>query len=202
MEVGVWDGNTGLTVSLTQFLLTKTLTYFPIFLLSKWYIEFLPQNVTDIFGQEKGQKQENQQFYWDKSWLQCFVRAKDLRFYNSCYSSGWYLKVRVMIARTLTVMNRNFCKHRHDLICIQLTNIYDLWYLIYYMSKYIWLYMMHILHAWFELRFMIYHIYTYKWLLWSCIESWKSLIFCVNNIWDHFLTANEYGLIEDWLLIL
>ena len=42
MEVGVWDGNTGLTVSLTQFLLSKTLTYFPIFLLSKWYIEFLP----------------------------------------------------------------------------------------------------------------------------------------------------------------
>ena len=42
MEVGVWDGNTGLTISLTQFLLTKPLTYFLIFLLSKWYIEFLP----------------------------------------------------------------------------------------------------------------------------------------------------------------
>ena len=42
MEVGVWDGNTGLTISLTQFLLTKPLTYFLNFLLSKWYIEFLP----------------------------------------------------------------------------------------------------------------------------------------------------------------
>ena len=42
MEVGVWDGNTGLTVSFTQFLLSETLTYFPILLLSKWYIEFLP----------------------------------------------------------------------------------------------------------------------------------------------------------------
>ena len=44
MEVGVWDGNTGLTISLTQFLLTKPLTYFLNFLLSKWYIEFLPSN--------------------------------------------------------------------------------------------------------------------------------------------------------------
>ena len=44
MEVGVWDGNTGLTISLTQFLLTKPLTYFLNFLLSKWYIEFLPRS--------------------------------------------------------------------------------------------------------------------------------------------------------------
>ena len=43
MEVGVWDGNTGLTISLTQFLLTKPLTYLLNFLLSKWYIEFLPK---------------------------------------------------------------------------------------------------------------------------------------------------------------
>ena len=42
MEVGVWDGNNKLTVSLTLFLLSKSLTYFLKFLLSKWYIKFLP----------------------------------------------------------------------------------------------------------------------------------------------------------------
>ena len=42
-EVGVWDGNNKLTVSLTLFLLSKSLTYFLKFLLSKWYIKFLPQ---------------------------------------------------------------------------------------------------------------------------------------------------------------
>ena len=43
-EVGVWDGNNKLTVSLTLFLLSKSLTYFLKFLLSKWYIKFLPEN--------------------------------------------------------------------------------------------------------------------------------------------------------------
>ena len=43
MEVGGWDGNNKLTVSLTLFLLSKSLTYFLKFLLSKWYIKFLPQ---------------------------------------------------------------------------------------------------------------------------------------------------------------
>ena len=43
MEVGVWDDNNKLTVSLTLFLLSKSLTYFLKFLLSKWYIKFLPQ---------------------------------------------------------------------------------------------------------------------------------------------------------------
>ena len=46
------------------------------------------------------------------------------------YSLSWYLKVVVTIALASTVMNRKFCKHRHELICIRLTNIYDLWYLI------------------------------------------------------------------------
>ena len=41
-DVGVWDGNNRLTVSLTLFLLSKSLTYFLKFLLSKWYIKFLP----------------------------------------------------------------------------------------------------------------------------------------------------------------
>ena len=42
MEVGVCDGNNKLSVSLTLFLLSKSLTYFLKFLLSKWYIKFLP----------------------------------------------------------------------------------------------------------------------------------------------------------------
>ena len=46
MEVGVWDGNNKLTVSLTLFLLSKSLTYFLKFLLSKWYIKFLPKTQT------------------------------------------------------------------------------------------------------------------------------------------------------------
>ena len=68
MEVGVWDGNTGLTVSLTQFLLSKTLTYFPIFLLSKWYIEFLPdiiQHSTPLSSKESSEIIRMTQSYVD-----------------------------------------------------------------------------------------------------------------------------------------
>ena len=50
MEVGVWDGNNKLTVSLTLFLLSKSLTYFLKFLLSKWYIKFLPKVSPSTFA--------------------------------------------------------------------------------------------------------------------------------------------------------
>ena len=41
-EVGVWDGNTLLTISLTLILVKQNLNNFSDFLLIKWYIVFLP----------------------------------------------------------------------------------------------------------------------------------------------------------------
>ena len=42
MEVGVWDGNNLLTISLTLILVKQNLNKFSDFLLRKWYIVFLP----------------------------------------------------------------------------------------------------------------------------------------------------------------
>ena len=42
MEVGVWDGNTLLTIWLTLILVKQSLNIFSDFVLSKWYIVFLP----------------------------------------------------------------------------------------------------------------------------------------------------------------
>ena len=52
MEVGVWDGNTLLTISLTLFLVKQNLNKISDFLLSKWYIVFLPicQCYLDFYG--------------------------------------------------------------------------------------------------------------------------------------------------------
>ena len=45
MEVGVWDGNTLLTISLTLILVKQNLNKFSDFLLGKWYIVFLPSSL-------------------------------------------------------------------------------------------------------------------------------------------------------------
>ena len=42
MEVGVWDGNNLLTISLTLILVKQNLNIFSDFLFRKWYIVFLP----------------------------------------------------------------------------------------------------------------------------------------------------------------
>ena len=54
MEVGVWDGNNLLTISLTLILVKQNLNIFSDFLLSKWYIVFLPIFEHQCFVQVPG----------------------------------------------------------------------------------------------------------------------------------------------------